>query len=73
MSGGKAMSNRFLQYLEREHARLEMLIADESRRLRPDDIEISRLKKQKLLVRDQIAAWRSDLHRIGADERAAGV
>lgn len=54
------MSEPFLHYLEREHARLEGLIAEESRRPRPDDIEIARLKKAKLLVKDQIAQWRAD-------------
>ncbi len=54
------MSNRFFDYLEREHARLERLIAEESRRLRPNDIEIRRLKKAKLLVKDQIAQWRTE-------------
>lgn len=54
------MSNRFFRYLEREHARLERLIAEEARRIRPNDVEIARLKKQKLLVKDQIVRWRSD-------------
>lgn len=54
------MSNRFFAYLEREHARLERLIAEENRRPRPDDLELARLKKQKLLVRDQIAQWQGE-------------
>lgn len=54
------MSNRFFAYLEREHARLEALIADENRRPRPDDIEITRLKKQKLMVKEQLDRWRQD-------------
>lgn len=54
------MSNRFFAYLEREHARLEALIADENRRPRPDDIVITRLKKQKLMVKDQLDRWRQD-------------
>ncbi|KRB80806.1 hypothetical protein ASE00_17460 [Sphingomonas sp. Root710] len=54
------MSNRFFTYLEREHSRLEALIAAESRRPRPDDLEITRLKKQKLMVRDQLDRWRQD-------------
>ncbi len=61
------MSDRLIHYLEREHDRLERLIADQRRRLRPDDIEIARLKKQKLLVRDQIALWQAD----GLEEAAA--
>jgi len=55
------MSNRFLDYLEREHARLEQAIADLLRRPFPDDLEIARLKKQKLLIKDQISKWHADL------------
>ena len=55
------MSNRFFDYLEREHARLERTIADLGRRPLPDTIEIARLKKQKLLVKDQISRWRADM------------
>ena len=54
------MSNRFLAYLEREHSRLERLVADEARKLRPNDIELARLKKLKLAVKDQISAWQHD-------------
>lgn len=56
------MSERFLQYLRREHARLENLIDRETARPAPDGLLIARLKKLKLRVRDQIAeieqAWR---------------
>jgi hypothetical protein len=55
------MSNRFLSYLEREHARLEQAIADLSRRPVPDDLAIAKLKKQKLLVKDQVSKWHADL------------
>jgi hypothetical protein len=55
------MSNRFFDYLEREHARLESLIAEHSRRLQPDQIEIARLKKQKLLIKDQMNQWQTDM------------
>jgi len=54
------MSDRFFHYLEREHARLEAAIAEQLARPRPDDLEVARLKKAKLAVRDQIAAWRAD-------------
>jgi len=54
------MSERFFSYLEREHARLEELIADQLARPRPDDLEIGRLKRAKLLVKDQLAAWRAE-------------
>ncbi|ATE63173.1 YdcH family protein [Rhizorhabdus dicambivorans] len=54
------MSERFLHYLEKEHARLEAAITEQLARLRPDDLEVARLKKAKLAVRDQIAAWQAE-------------
>jgi hypothetical protein len=54
------MTNRFLDYLEREHARLELAIAAANRGSNPDTDELSRLKKLKLAVRDQIASWHRD-------------
>lgn len=54
------MSERFLTYLEREHARLEAAIHDLRLSRFPDDAAIARLKKQKLAVRDQIAQWQRD-------------
>ncbi|KKC26567.1 hypothetical protein WP12_08220 [Sphingomonas sp. SRS2] len=54
------MSNRFFAYLEREHARLETLVAEQLRRPMPDTIEIAKLKKQKLMVKDQIDRWQAD-------------
>ena len=58
------MSNRFLEYLEREHARLDSAVQREQAKLRPDDVEVARLKKLKLAVKDQLTAWRS--HELGA-------
>jgi len=55
------MSQMILRYLEREHARLEALISEQRRRPGPDEIEINRLKKAKLLVKDQMARWRAEL------------
>ena len=52
------MNNRFFEYLEREHARLESAIQNEQAKRRPDDVEVARLKKLKLAVKDQLAAWR---------------
>jgi len=54
------MSNRFLAYLEREHARLEQALAVAERRRPPDGFEVARIKKQKLIVKDQIAHWQSE-------------
>ena len=50
------MNNHYLRYLEREHARLEAEIREEERRPLPRDFLISRLKKLKLAVKDQMAA-----------------
>ena len=49
------MSERFLHYLRREHARLEGLIDRELKRPVPDRLLVTRLKKLKLQVRDQIS------------------
>lgn len=55
------MSENHLAYLRREHARLEAEIDREARRPRPDELLIARLKKLKLAVKDQLAAWERDL------------
>ncbi len=49
------MSDHLLNYLYREHARLEGDLAKEAGRVLPDQIQIARLKKLKLAVKDQIA------------------
>jgi len=49
------MSEKFLCYLRNEHARLEEAIAEERKRPLADQLQIARLKKLKLAVRDQIA------------------
>lgn len=56
------MSEKYLDYLRREHARLETEIVRESRKPNPDDLLIARLKKLKLAHKDQIRAWQSDLN-----------
>lgn len=55
------MSDQFLRYLEREHARLEAAIAAEQKRPAPDTGEVARLEKAKLLVKDQLARWHQDI------------
>lgn len=53
------MSNRFLEYLERERARLDSLIAalgDDAL----DKCEYTRLQRQRRVVEDQLAQWRAD-------------
>src|SRR3546814_18423626 len=51
-----AMSNNHLNYLRREHARLDAEIQREERQVRPDEVLIARLKKLKLAGTDQMAA-----------------
>ena len=56
----KKMSSKHIDYLRREHARLEAEIDREARQRRPDEILIARLKKLKLVIKDEIAAWSSE-------------
>src|SRR3546814_1148651 len=56
-----AMSNNHLNYLRREHARLDAEIQREERQVRHDEVLIARLKKLKLAVKDQMAAECVDL------------
>lgn len=53
------MSDRFVRYMESEHARLDAMIADHRRRQRPDS-EIARLKRVRRMMRYQIGAWQAD-------------
>lgn len=50
------VADRYLDYLRREHARLEREIKTEAKRIQPDQVQIARLKKLKLAVKDQIYA-----------------
>jgi hypothetical protein len=54
------MTDRYLDYLSREHARLEDEIRLESKRPRPDEVLLARLKKLKLALKDQMQRWASD-------------
>jgi hypothetical protein len=49
------MSDRYIDYLKREHARLENELDRASRAMAPNQLTIARLKKLKLAVKDQIA------------------
>ncbi len=42
--------------LKAKHRALEAAIDEESARPHPDDVEIHRLKKQKLAIKDEIAS-----------------
>ena len=41
--------------LKAKHLALETMIEEETNRPRPDDLTINRLKKQKLMIKDEIA------------------
>lgn len=53
------MSDEFIDYLKREHQRLEREIEAELGQVRPDDVLLARLKKLKLVLKDQIARHES--------------
>ena len=48
-----------IESLKAKHRALENAIEDEHNRPRPDDIEILRLKKQKLQIKDELASLSS--------------
>lgn len=54
------MTGRYLEYLSREHARLEDEIRLERKRPRPDEVLIARLKKLKLALKDHMQSWASN-------------
>ena len=54
------MSSKHIDYLRREQVRLDAEIDREARQRRPDEVLIARLKKLKLAIKDQIAAWSND-------------
>lgn len=60
------MSDYYINYLRREHARLEAEISHEQRRPAPDQLLVARLKKLKLGIKDQIVAQEA-----GHDQHAA--
>ena len=43
--------------LEQKHANLEVMIADEEHRPHPDTIRLSKLKKEKLRLKEQITEF----------------
>ena len=72
------MSSKHIDYLRREHARLDAEIDREARQRRPDEVLIARLKKLKLAIKDQIAAWSNDTGGSGrpsalCDELPSGI
>ena len=49
------MQKAHMSALETKHAGLEARIAEENQRPHPDDMTLSRLKKEKLKVKEAIA------------------
>ena len=49
------MQNAHLSALELKHAGLDARIAEENQRPHPDDVTLSRLKKEKLKIKEAIA------------------
>ena len=45
-----------IESLKSKHHALEVAIEEENARPHPDDLEIAKLKKQKLAIKDEIAA-----------------
>ena len=59
------MSDYLLNYLKREHARLEGDLVREERKFLPDQVQIQRLKKLKLAVKDRIAQVEKEARQVG--------
>jgi hypothetical protein len=45
-----------IEALKSKHQALEHAIDEENNRPRPDDLQINRLKKQKLMIKDELAS-----------------
>jgi len=57
------MSERYIDYLKREHARLDAELEQANKQIGPDQMLIARLKKLKLSVKDQIAWYERPMRR----------
>ena len=51
-----------IRSLEERHATLEARIAEEGGRPRPDDLELVRLKREKLRLKEEMEKLRNRLH-----------
>ncbi len=51
-----------IESLKARHHALDVLITEENLRPHPDDLEIVKLKKQKLQLKDEIVALESSQH-----------
>jgi hypothetical protein len=57
------MSDKYVAYLKREHARLEREIDRANSQIVPDQMLVARLKKLKLAVKDQLASLERPMRR----------
>lgn len=55
-----------IETLRSKHRALETAIEEENNRPHPDDIEIHRLKKQKLSIKDEIAQIEAKINEAAA-------
>lgn len=44
-----------IEQLKAQHAELESALVNEERKALPDELSIARIKKQKLMIKDEIA------------------
>jgi hypothetical protein len=49
------MPNAHLKTLTDRHARLEMRLGEETRRPQPDQMHITRLKREKLMLKEELS------------------
>lgn len=59
------VENRYDALIEK-HRRIEAKLAAEMKRPLPDSLALQRLKRQKLLVRDEIGSWERLMHAVRA-------
>ncbi len=59
-------NERHYDALVKKHHAIELSISREMKRPLPNTLIIQRLKRQKLLVRDQIESWKRLMHAVRA-------
>lgn len=60
------MTDAFLGYLQKERDRLAEALAKARSMAEPDQMEIVRLRKQALIIENQMVRWASDLAQTAA-------
>lgn len=56
------VTNKELQELEKEHKELDLIINDKEKHQFLDELTIMRIKKRKLILKDQITSLKSSLY-----------